>query len=238
VAADVTTCPEVLKLADEIGPYICLLKTHADILTDFDEQFIVELKKLADKHQFLIFEDRKFADIGNTVKYQFNGGTYKIASWADIINCHTVPGPGIIDGLKEVSMENEKKKEDKSSQTANHGLLLLAEMSSEGNLAAQEYVRKSVLFGENEKYQDFVIGFIAMRKVSECPTLLHMTPGVNLQKKGDNLGQQYTTPEHVISEKGSDIIIVGRGIYESEDPAKSAKEYRDQSWLAYIKSLE
>jgi len=144
-----------------------------------------------------------------------------------------------MDGLKEASLEStgNKKEEISSKSTVNHGLLLLAEMSSEKNLVTPEYTHHSVAFAENEKYQDFVIGFISMGKVSNSPTLLHMTPGVNLQTKGDNLGQQYMTPEYVMGEKGSDVIIVGRGIYQSKDPAKSAKEYQEQSWQAYMKSV-
>ena len=40
------------------------MQTHIDIIEDFDEDLTKQLKELSARHDFLIFEDRKFADIG------------------------------------------------------------------------------------------------------------------------------------------------------------------------------
>ncbi|KAL8636755.1 MAG: hypothetical protein Q9228_005890, partial [Teloschistes exilis] len=64
VSADVHTTSALLRLAEEVGDSICVLKTHADIIDDFSNRTIKGLQEIATRKHFLIFEDRKFGDIG------------------------------------------------------------------------------------------------------------------------------------------------------------------------------
>ena len=224
VSLDLVSKSQLLQLADMLGPEICVLKTHIDILEDFDKSTTLELVKLATKHNFLIFEDRKFADIGNTVALQYEKGIYEIAKWAKITNAHTVSGPSIIDGLKQVGLPR------------GNGLLLLAEMSSQGTLAKDSYTQATVKMALSHK--DFVIGFIAQKKLLEDPSFIYLTPGVQINHEKDHLGQCYITPWQAIYEHETDIIIVGRGIYHHQDPLKAAKLYREQGWHAYSQRIK
>jgi orotidine-5'-phosphate decarboxylase len=230
-SVDVRTTKELLQLVEKLGPYICLLKTHIDIIDDFTlDGTIKPLQELSQKHNFLIFEDRKFADIGNTVKAQYAGGAFKIASWADITNAHGVTGAGIVRGLKEAAQE--------TTQEA-RGLLMLAELSSKGSLAHGVYTEQTVEIAKSDK--DFCIGFIAQRDMGgreEGFDWIIMTPGVGLDDKGDSLGQQYRTVDEVVA-GGSDIIIVGRGLFgKGRDPNVEGERYRKAGWEAYLKRCQ
>lgn len=219
VAADLDTTDALLKCADDVGPSICVFKTHIDIVNDFTPQTAFELRRLSEKHNFLLFEDRKFADIGNTVLNQYQGGIYKISSWAHLTNAHSIFGPGLIDGLRQGGLPH------------GNGLMLLAQLSAKGNLITSDYTQQTVDLAD--RYPDFVVGFISQEKVSQNPAHIHMTPGVQLAAGGDNLGQQYNTPHHIIIEKRCDIIIVGRGILSAPCPRAAAETYRHAGWSAY-----
>ena len=68
VSADVTSTAELLRLAEEVGDSICVLKTHADIVQDFGHKAMQGLQEIARTKGFLVFEDRKFGDIGSTLR--------------------------------------------------------------------------------------------------------------------------------------------------------------------------
>lgn len=224
ISIDVLYGDDLLDFANKLGPKICILKTHIDVLEDFNYTIIEKLQAIAKKHNFIIFEDRKFADIGNTVKLQYGKGIYRIADWAGITNAHIIPGPGIIEGLREVGLPK------------GNGLLLLAEMSSKGSVTTKEYVETAITMAKN--YKEFVIGFIAQGRITEDPSFICMTPGIQLSKGSDQLGQQYTTPAEAILDRFTDIIIVGRGIYKATDPVDVAETYRELAWNAYKQRLQ
>jgi len=223
LSLDKETSKEFFEVLDKTSDKIAVLKTHIDIISDFSLSFIEKLKERSKKEGFLILEDRKFADIGNTVKKQYQKGLYKIASWSHLITVHTISGPSILDGLFK-DLKEEK------------GALLLAKMSSKGNLIADDYTRRTIEIGE--KYSELVSGFVGFGETeSEIKELkrkirddfLLFMPGVSLGLKYDSLGQRYITPSEAIR-GGADIIIAGRGIYESKDPKAIAEEFRKQAW--------
>ena len=77
------------------------------------------------------FSFRKFADIGSTVKHQVEVGVFAVAEWADLVTVHAIPGAGILKALREVCQ----------SRACPLGCVLVAEMSSEGNLVTEEYTK-------------------------------------------------------------------------------------------------
>lgn len=385
VSADVTSSRELLQLAEEVGDQICLLKTHADIIHDFGHKTAQDLQAIARRKGFLIFEDRKFGDIGSkscpklsshvlesknrtdTVQMQYTAGPLQIVRWANIVNAHIFPGPAIVTALAQaaddavaayntsvetqisgppvvqeegendpdvpeeplvsanasadeqdgdcLSSEDEESDDDEEETAAfseddgigdlnqptgrrmstpdggerkfsvvsvsttistktehispqptplhhrglSHSLdtgdaedtdcrkavralgeppmaralLLLAQMSSADNLMDDAYAAKCLQ--NARKRPDFVMGFIAQSCLNSAPgdNFITMTPGVQIGSKGDSLGQTYNSPEHVVTEKGTDVVIVGRGVYGAQDRQAAAEEYRSRAWRAY-----
>ncbi|KAK4545205.1 hypothetical protein LTR36_003384 [Oleoguttula mirabilis] len=339
VSADVNTTTELLQVAEDVGDHICVLKTHADIIDDFSDKTIRGLNEVARRKNFLVFEDRKFGDIGSTLQQQYTRGPLAIVRWAPIVNAMLFPGPAIITALAEAAAkaiaahntsvqtdisaspavslvdsgrddesvdadydggdddrdrdgdveeepneerksrkqsvvsvsttistkteamspqprlkpalsrgsteeEDEEEEEDLETQLAELGpppyfrsLLLLAQMSSADNLFTDEYTQQCAHHARRNK--NFVMGFIAQKSLNaeKDDNFITLTPGVQLTAGGDALGQQYNTPQKVIGEGGSDIIIVGRGILKADDRRRAALEYRRQGWAAYEERL-
>ncbi|WP_185855610.1 orotate phosphoribosyltransferase [Blattabacterium cuenoti] len=219
VSADLVNSKKILSLANLLGDIICGLKLHVDIINDFSHSFISSLKNISIKKNFLLFEDRKFCDVGYTNYLQFHYGIHKISSWADIITVHLISGNSSIQNL---------------NLPENIGLITISEMSSIGKLFDDNYIRKALNISiKNPK----VIGTVAQRRVDN--RLLLFTPGINFSKiNKNNFNNTYIHPNTAFEKNKSDFIIVGKGIYNSHNQKKIAEKYRKVAWTAYENSIK
>ncbi|KAF4628281.1 hypothetical protein G7Y89_g9871 [Cudoniella acicularis] len=114
LSVDVSTTNQLLHLANAVGPSIVVLKTHYDLITNWDYNPTTgtgaRLARIARRHGFLIFEDRKFGDIGNTVQLQYTEGTAKIIEWSHITNVNMIPGKAAVDALADAAVRWRERK--------------------------------------------------------------------------------------------------------------------------------
>ena len=142
---------------------------------------LVELKK---RHNFLIWEDRKFAD--DIMERQIRTN---VLPWADLVSIHPIPGLESVQAIpKEI------------------GIILIGEMSCYQNLIDYKYTQ-TVSFAE---IVENVVGFVGQRDYRENPRALMFVPGISLsENSGDSKGQRYS----LMRDKSfADVFVVGRAI--------------------------
>ena len=208
-SVDLTHCSEVLAFLEKTGHAICAAKLHIDILEDFSPAFIPKLKALSQEKEFLLMEDRKFADIGNTQLLQLSKGIFTIASWADLVTIHLIAGEAALKAVHDWQYERKP------------ALVPILEMSSEGALTDKHYMENCSRF--LYRYPD--VAAVVCQTFRPEHGLLKFTPGISLRDKSDSKGQQYNDPEYAMKTLGSDFLIIGRGLYAANDPAQEAEKY-------------
>ena len=197
VSLDIIDENELLDCLDIIGEHICAVKIHYDIISNPSNTFSNKINDIKKNKNFLIIEDRKFADIPYISLKQLDN----FKQFADIVTVHGLCGEKLIEELNKTNI----------------GILLVHRLSIENNLIDNIYSNK--VKDMANKFNN-IVGFISQEIV--LADYLTFTPGINLDIKTDNKGQMYRN----INECNSDIFIVGRGIYESDDIINITNSYK------------
>ena len=207
---DCTNMNDFFNILELVAPYICVLKTHVDIICDFDNTFIERINHMKKQHNFLVIEDQKYSDIAVIVQKKYTNSIYKVKEWADIITIHGTVGDDSIKILAE----------------QNINMLLIAQLSTSNNLITKDYTDKIIEIAK----QNNVLGFIAQHKIS-THKFLYFTPGVNIDNSYDHYGQVWSNPD-ALAKTGTQFFIIGRGISNAIDPIDKVKEYQTLCWNA------
>ncbi|CAH8545397.1 unnamed protein product [Dicrocoelium dendriticum] len=235
VAIDTTDANQLLRLADTVGPSVCAIKMHLDLLdsrTNAD-QLIYGLRELANQHGFVLLEDRKLADIGQTALQQLSKGIYRVAEWCHLVTVHCIAGSGVLQAFRTANEELSIKGKSHCIKA-----LPVLQMSSRDNLLDDSYSSKCLRLCE--AYTDVIAGFVCQNPIAEADRMLeanpcasYWIPGVHMHASGDQLGQTYCTVDSAVerfrtvqSARSNLILIVGRGITDADDPSATAELYR------------
>lgn len=201
LAADVDSVEELLEIADTLGPYICILKLHYDIIPQFHEKECGKmLLELREKHNFLIWEDRKYADIGSIMEKQIR---LNLMPWANIVSVHALPG---LESLKAIPNEL--------------GIIVIGELSCYENIIDTNYTIKAV---DMSNQLENLLGFVGQRDFRLGKDTLMFVPGIGRNTGGgDNKGQRYS---NIMEKAFGDVFVIGRSILNSSDRVATIKEF-------------
>ena len=219
LAADLPTLAEVIELVKQIGQYLCLVKLHADLYPDWSLDRRQQLQKIAEEQNFLLWEDRKFADIRHIVNRQYRDSLYQIDQWAHLVSAHLISGP---DSIADIEC----------------GVLVILEMSSQPNLYSPE-LAKTILSWTQQSNQ--IVGWVCQRSPSRLQLqqanlhrqdYLCVSPGIHLSQT-QQLDQRFRTPLQAITD-GIDIMVIGRGIIAADDPIQAVQDYHQEALVYFL----
>lgn len=201
LALDVMSESEAIKICDEIKEYIDTIKIGYPLALAEGLEII---NKLKDKFGFKVICDFKVADIDAT-NSKICDETFKAG--ADAIICHGFVGSDSVQACLDMAEKHGKE------------LFLLTEMSHPGaKMFLQENAEAIAQMGVDMGITNYVAPATRLDRLSIIRDIVGndtfiISPGVG--KQG---GDGKKTLEF------SNAIIVGRSIYESENPQKSCEE--------------
>jgi len=189
-AADVPSMKVLFEQLDIYGEKISVLKLHIDTFVDFSQENLFKLVDYKKKYNLILWEDRKFADIGNIMIKQVKNSIYYYLDWVDVFSIHCITG---YESLNATMSEFPKLK-----------WILIGQLSSNGNLIDEDYKNKCK---EIYKMNENIVGVVCQEYLG--PEYIHIVPGISKHVESDNQGQQYSNAE----EKAfADFFVVGRSI--------------------------
>ncbi|WP_273486543.1 orotidine-5'-phosphate decarboxylase, partial [Lentibacter algarum] len=215
VALDVPNAIAGLELAAKLGNAVSFYKIGLGMLTGGGLALAQELK---DEHGKRIFLDMKLFDIGATVEAAVRG----LAQFdLDFLTVHG--DPHVVRAAKEGAANSDMK------ILAVTILTSLDRADLDASLLKAGDVQELVIERAARAFEAGADGVIAspqeaalIRALPEATGKLIVTPGV--RPAGAALGDQkrVATPAQAVTD-GADHIVVGRPIWQAQDPAEAAR---------------
>ncbi|KOO02643.1 orotidine-5'-phosphate decarboxylase [Vibrio nereis] len=213
VALDYDNQADALAFVDRIDPKSCRLKVGKEMFTLFGPDFVKELHK----RDFSVFLDLKFHDIPNTCSKAVRAAA-ELGVW--MVNVHASGGERMMTASREILEPYGK------DRPLLIGVTVLTSMEQSDlagiglDIAPQEQVIRLAALTKNSGLDGVVCSAqeATMLKTQLGQEFKLVTPGI--RPAGAAVGDQkrIMTPVEAVN-SGSDYLVIGRPITQSEDPA-------------------
>jgi len=205
-----------IHMAKNFDTNLCRLKIGSQLFTSSGPQIIKELNFLG----FDVFLDLKFHDIPNTV-YEAVKSAADLGIW--MINVHASGGRAMLEASKKalegfdqpplliavtvLTSLSEDSLNEVGIKDLSGQVLRLAELTKECDLNGVVCASTDVKAIKNRFGKDFIT----------------VTPGIRPNDSKVNDQNRISTPSEAVK-NGSDYLVIGRPITESEDPTKALEK--------------
>jgi orotidine-5'-phosphate decarboxylase len=205
-----------INMAKNFDANLCRLKIGSQLFTSSGPQIIKELNSLG----FDIFLDLKFHDIPNTV-YEAVKSAADLGIW--MVNVHASGGRAMLEASKKaldgfdqpplliavtvLTSLSEDSLNEVGIKDLSEQVLRLAKLTNECDLNGVVCASTDVKAIKNRFGKDFVT----------------VTPGIRPNDSKVNDQNRISTPSEAIK-NGSDYLVIGRPITESENPTKALEK--------------
>lgn len=224
-ALDYDNSKAALEFVDKINPELTRLKVGKELFTRAGPQLVEQLQAKG----FDVFLDLKFHDIPNTVAGALSAAA-SLGVW--MVNVHAAGGPRMLEAARKAIPTASKQGGTRLIAVTVLTSMDDAELNSVGVAhTANEQVQRLTQLSVDQGLDGVVCSPQEVVKIrSFVPTsFLTVTPGVrpaSNKVSGDDQRRTMTPQEAV--QAGSNYLVIGRPITQSDNPLESLKTIHSQ----------
>lgn len=190
---------ELLRLA---APYICMVKIHPDLFSDWSHEAQTELITMAREGRYQIMCDQKMADVPKIVYRQIRAdmlGLYRVADWI------TIMPNNYLDVAEYISAQTITYLTPIRPQ-----LLLVGQMNTKSSLSNTPDFKSAV--SEIILQPAYPVKAMITQLNVYSDAVLGMTPGVILDNAPNPDPARYRTIRDAIVRDHNQVVILGAGL--------------------------
>lgn len=215
VALDYQDKIEALAFIEKLNPELCRLKVGKGMFTRFGPAFVSDLQ---DKG-FEIFLDLKFHDIPSTVADALKAAA-DLGVW--MANVHALGGQAMLEAASQAVSDSTIKV---------IAVTILTSLDEEAlaPVGLQGSIEANALRLASLAHQSGLDGVVCSAyeattiKANTSDDFLTVTPGIRLSGDDANCQKRIMTPVDAVK-NGSDYLVIGRSITNSDSPNQRLKE--------------